>query len=60
MNKDTEFIKKFSKITISSVVKESGLSSTSNIWSGKANPKTVEKVKKTIIKKVLILISEYE
>lgn len=60
MSKDIEFIKKFSKITISSAVKESGLASTSNIWSGKVNPKTAEKVKKTIIKKVLILISEYE
>lgn len=60
MNKDVEFIKKFSKITISSVVKESGLASASNIWSEKVNPKTAEKVKKTIIKKVLKLISEYE
>lgn len=54
---DLEFIKHFSKITITKACKDCKVN-VSNIWSGNASDKTIAKVKNYIEREVTSLIEE--
>lgn len=58
-NKDLKFIKRISKITVSSACKKVGVNS-SNLWAGKTAPDKIKKVKKQIIKDIMEVYSSYE
>lgn len=61
MNKDLDYIKKFSKITIARACAIAGVKK-NNLWSGKASKQKIEKVKRILESNVaeLYLLKEDE
>ena len=48
MNEDLEYIKNFSKITITKACKYAGIKNKNNLWTGKANKQKIKKVRKIL------------
>lgn len=55
---DLDFIKKFSKITIRKACEKTQVNQ-GNLWNGKASGKSIELVKNSIVKELLMLFEEY-
>lgn len=48
MNEDLEYIKNFSKITITKACERAGIKNKNNLWTGKANKQKIKKVRKIL------------
>ena len=55
-NKDLKFIKRLSKVTVSSACKKVGVNP-SNLWAGRTTPDKIKKVKKQMIKDMMEVYS---
>lgn len=60
MNEDLEYIKSFSKITITKACKIAGIKNKNNLWTGKTKKENIKKVRKILESNIaeLYLIKE--